>query len=311
MNPPGGIEGEIYRDLKRTQPAAQGICVLNSSGKPLAWSLMFEDDASVLGFLDHAGARYADFSDASMPVATERFIRFPSAKIDDVADSGERHVIPDFHPEGEVCPGVIPVEDGALLARVVGRRVDAGGQPLSDARTQDNYIEDRFEIPRALQRAFVEAAKDSGGEAFRIPNAMARLLATNAYLGQLDVNPLGGESVGASATREDLRLWAKSVDGSRIELWGESNVSGGQSDKGGRTDGRQWEHRVTLDWRGVIVPGSDGMIQEIAILAEGTERLRWGNAEHYHGVANPVANLPAGRPIDFEGRVRYGLRAKN
>ena len=43
QNPPPGIEGRLYREFKRTQPAAQGICVANSSGKALAWSLMFED----------------------------------------------------------------------------------------------------------------------------------------------------------------------------------------------------------------------------------------------------------------------------
>ena len=52
MNPPAGIEGALYREFKRTQPAPQGICVANSSGKALVWALMFEDDPSVLKFLD-------------------------------------------------------------------------------------------------------------------------------------------------------------------------------------------------------------------------------------------------------------------
>ncbi|NNM28045.1 MAG: hypothetical protein HKO57_00865, partial [Akkermansiaceae bacterium] len=57
QNPPPRIEGDLYRELKRSQPAPHGIAVLNAAGKVLAWSLMFVDDAEVLNFLDHTRER--------------------------------------------------------------------------------------------------------------------------------------------------------------------------------------------------------------------------------------------------------------
>ena len=58
-NPPRGLEGDLYAELSRSKPAPQGICVANSAGKALDWVLMFDDDKSVVKFLDHALQRYA------------------------------------------------------------------------------------------------------------------------------------------------------------------------------------------------------------------------------------------------------------
>jgi hypothetical protein len=46
--PPADGEGLLYREISRSRPAPQVICVVNSAGKVLAWTLMFDDDSSVL-----------------------------------------------------------------------------------------------------------------------------------------------------------------------------------------------------------------------------------------------------------------------
>ena len=44
-------EAKLLRNIGRSAPAPQGMCVLNSDAQPLAWSLMFDDDDQVLAFL--------------------------------------------------------------------------------------------------------------------------------------------------------------------------------------------------------------------------------------------------------------------
>jgi len=53
-NPPADDEGLLYREVERSKPAPQGICVVNSAGKVLNWVLMFDDDKNLLAFFDHA-----------------------------------------------------------------------------------------------------------------------------------------------------------------------------------------------------------------------------------------------------------------
>ena len=77
-NPPDDEEGRLYREIGRSKPVPQGICVVNSAGKVLAWTMAFDDDKSVLAFLDHCAKRFAQFPDAKKPVAAERYGRFPS-----------------------------------------------------------------------------------------------------------------------------------------------------------------------------------------------------------------------------------------
>ncbi len=86
-NPPPGIEGALYAEIARSKPAPQGICTANSAGKVLAWALSFDDDESILEFLDHVAQRYRQSADAAKPVTAERFKKFPSRKLADVEDT--------------------------------------------------------------------------------------------------------------------------------------------------------------------------------------------------------------------------------
>src|SRR2546422_4139488 len=115
-NPTGDEEGRLYREIGRSKPAPQGICVANSAGKVLDWALMFDDDRSVIAFLDHSLKRFTDYPDAQRPVAAERFMKFPSAKLDDVPDSGRTAPILDRHPPGSRCLASPSLPPGTIVA---------------------------------------------------------------------------------------------------------------------------------------------------------------------------------------------------
>ena len=110
--PPNDEEGQLYREISRSKPAPQGICVVNTAGKVLDWALMFDDDQSVLDFLDHCRQRFAKYPDAKQAVDAERYMKFPSAKLDDIADTNKPLPVLDRHPQGKHCPGTPPVPPG-------------------------------------------------------------------------------------------------------------------------------------------------------------------------------------------------------
>lgn len=65
--PPNDEEGRLYSEIGRSKVLPQGICVVNSACQVLAWAEMFDDDQSVVAFLDHCLKRSAQFPDATKP----------------------------------------------------------------------------------------------------------------------------------------------------------------------------------------------------------------------------------------------------
>ncbi|MGI9239790.1 MAG: hypothetical protein ACR2RV_03255 [Verrucomicrobiales bacterium] len=308
-NPPAGIEGQIYRELRRTCAAPQGICVMNSAGKALSWTLSFDDDDSLVEFFNHTKNRYDENPDSGL--GCERYRRFPTAKMDDVADDGVELEIPLAHASGERCPGELPFGDGSLAGRIVGRAYGDDGKPISDARTQDNYIEDTLEITRPMQDQLLTAAKNAPGR-FRIPDSLAREIVSNAYLGMLDVNPLGGDRVRAELLAESISFWGEKQADGQLSIFGKSTVKAKNRDGTPGDTGRLWSHFVDLKWRGFAALDELG-IKEIALVAEGQEELKWGgpgSAVSPNAAENPVAHLLGGRSLDFTTTARYGVSAK-
>ena len=316
-NPPGGKEGRLYRQIAESRPAPQGICVANSAGKPLDWALSFKEEDSILDFLSHSLERYAEFPDDTKPVAVERYMRFPTQRLLDASDPGSVAVA-ERHTPGEFCPAKPPLEPGTLVGQVVGRALDSAGKPMGNVVKQEYYAEDRFEVPVAMQKQVAELAGQAGGRRFGLPKELSRLLVSGAYLGMLDVSPLGGWRVGGETNQEEIELSAQSVaekKGKLLHIEGRSEVAGHQATNS-RRGGRRWQHHVKLDWEGFIeLEGS--RIARLLMRARGDERLKWDHGKlewdksaDASASENQVASLMAGRPIDLTCGVVYGLAAK-
>lgn len=301
--PPDDPEGRAYARIGRSKPAPQGICATDGYGRALVWTLGFDDGASIPKFLDHVLDLYKSHHDDHAPFATERWRRYPSTRLPDTpADPSEGDAPPrppDSHPAGHACDGLPHVPAGTLIARVVGRALSADGTPVADTDGQERYVEDSFDLPPIAQAGFASAAAEAAGERFRIPESFSRWWVEHAYLGQLDVRP-------SRVDRLDL-LARRTADGSfRVE--GDTEASGGDATSP-RDDGAVHAHRIHLTWEGFAkVEGK--AVTDLVLLAQGTERVRWGNVRMEGMTSEPeVAHLMGGKAFDQDGGVRYGIEA--
>ena len=307
-NPGDDEEGRLYREIARSKPAPQGICVANSAGKVLDWTLMFDDNESILAFFNYTLERFAKYPDARQPFSAQRHMKFPSSKLPDVPDNRLVLPIPDQHAQS--CPANPRLPPGTIVARLFGRALDENGQPVADTIRQEHYVEDRFNLPVETQAALAQAVLNAGTNAFKMPDALARLLISHAFLGQLDVNPLGSPAGGKGDLKE-LALWVQNISSqhhapTRLRVAGASHIAGAQDRNrpGKSNDGRIWEHDVKLTWDGLI-DMHGGRITRLLLQARGSEKLKWGNPSFAD--AADVACLPGGHPIDLSCEVHYGI----
>ena len=317
QQPPPGPEAPFYDELRRTQPAPQGMAVMNSSGNVLAWALAFDGDENILKFLEHARKRFEANPTADALPTAERFQRFPDHKLPDLPASSTLDAQPDLKQGDYSSPGGYQAQEGSLSGRLVGRVVDEEGNLIdTGVRSQETYAEDRVEISKPAREALINAANSKdAGQPFLIPKRFARELIDSAYLGMLDVNPLAGRNIGGTVLKEEIQLWGRQPpptgESHTIEIWGHTLCEGEAAQLGRNTDGRDWKNRVELNWVGRIVIQKDELISLLA-MGNGKEILHWN-----HGAANSppqgeaprtaAANLPAGRPIQFSGPVRFGI----
>jgi hypothetical protein len=311
-NPPSGIEGDLYAEIGRSKPAPQGICTTNSDGKVLSWALSFDDDKSILKFLDHVRDRYEENPDARKSVTAERFMNFPSRPLSDVPDNQRRITIPEEHSAQSDCPAAPKIAPGTLVGSVIGRALDKDGKPLTDVVRQEHYMEATLQIPAAAQQRLNQAVQRADQKRFAIPSEFAQAFVNPTFLGQLDVNP-SGEVPGSRNSARWAEFHGQQVRSNdeetvRILVEGSSNVEGRQDALGNRTDGRVWEHRVTLNWYG-FVEIKDRQVTQLVMLAAGDERLRWGSGRFKLLQEPDARHLMAGHPIDLDSGVRYAVIA--
>jgi hypothetical protein len=273
----------------------------------LDWIFMFDDDQSVLTFLDRAQKRFAAFPDAQKPFATERYMKFPSQKLAEIADNGKIVPVAPRHAEGENCPAKPRVQQGTIIARAFGRALDNHGQPVADTVRQENYVEDRFNVPVAPQEALAQALAAAGTERFKIADDLVTLLVSHAFMGELDINPFGGHH-GGTCQRKDCTFWGQKVQADangrapvQIQIVGESQVEGAGPD-GQNGDGEPWKHKVILAWSGLIEM-KENRITRLLLVARGTEKLQRVNK------GQEAAQHPGRHTvfIDLECGVRFGI----
>jgi len=304
-NPPDNDEGRLYREIGRSKILPQGICVVNSAGKVLDWVFMFDDDTSVLAFLDHARKQFAKCPDAKEPIPVERYMTFPSEKLADIDDNGQFAPIVERHPEGESCPAKPLVQQGTIIARVFGRALDNDGKPVADTVRQENYVEDRFNVPVAGHEALANAIAAAGTERFKIADDLAMLLVSHAFMGELDVNPFGDIN-GSKGQCTECTFWGQLVQAGgnspvQVHIEGKSEVAGVARD-GPNGYGPLWQHQVKLAWEGLIEMKGSRMTR-LLLVARGTEKLKRGNKNE-----KPVQPLGGHAVfIDLDCNVRYGI----
>ena len=308
----GDDEGKMLQSIYRSKAQPQGTCVLNSGGQVLAWTIMFDKDKSVLDFLDHGLKRFGDHPDAKEAIMTERYMKFPSAKLEDMQDEAKPQPVADRHPEGKHCPGTPIVPPGTVVARVIGRALDEDGKPSARMVNQEHLALDSFEVPPGMQEQVAQALANAGANRVVLPNDFARLCMAYAFLGNKDSAPLSKVTIFRIAKDvKQCEFWAQK-EASRVasapgvSIWrveGKTDVSGkaAAGDKG-------LHHEVKLTWEGYIE--LDGKcVTRLLLAARGTEKLKWGT-EALKTLANTndeVSFLTAGRFIDMECGVRYGI----
>jgi hypothetical protein len=306
--PPDDEEGLLYREIERSKPAPQGICVVNSAGKVLNWTLMFDDDKSVLAFFDHAKERFAKYPDAKKPVAAEVYQKFPSQKREDVADSGKDLPVLDRHPEGKHCSAEPPLREGTVAVRLFGRALDKDGKPVADTVRSENYIEDRFNIAVQTQEKLATAFAEAGKGPVKLPLELTRQWVKQAYMGVLGVGPLDDVSHLGKGALKKCDFGATKIGTDKgLTLWrveGESEAFVDKIAKAGVGDMAGDMHEVKLKWHGFIEMNENRMTR-LVLSAGGEEKLRF-NSERGKD-ENEVAILPGGHRVDMACGVRYGI----
>jgi hypothetical protein len=320
VNQPGAVhdanERWLYERVNRAKLAPQGIAVLNSAGQVLAWVQMFDDDESVLDFLDHGGKRFQEKADPKRLVVTERYLKYPSA------DAGARRDetplparVAAGHAKGEHCSAAAGeglAAPGTLVARLVGRALDDQGKRVADTVRQEHYVEDPFGISPEVQQALARALAGAGRDRVRLPDEFGKTCATHAHLGHIDVRPclcMIKDRAENKGEWKQCAFWAQrrppaggAEDVTRWRIDGLSEVVSAVAING------KGVHNVRLAWDGFLELRGERVVRLI-LAARGREKLQFANDDNAlaHIKTDEVAFLPAGRPVDVDCGVRYGI----
>ena len=158
-----------------------------------------------------------------------------------------------------------------------------------------------------MQEKVAQALADGGAGRVVLPDNFAQLCMAYAFLGNKDSAPMSKVTIFPIA--KDVKqcdFWAPRVDGGKA-LWrveGKTDSFGKVVEKADRG----LHHEVKLTWEGYIE--LDGKrITRLLLAARGTEKLKWGSEalKARAKTDDEVAFLTAGRFIDMECGVRYGI----
>ncbi len=229
-NPPDNDEGRLYREIGRSKILPQGVCVVNSAGKVLDWVFMFDDDKSVLDFLDHAKKRFAEFPDASKPFPAERYKGFPSQKLANVDDGGKVMPMVERHRAGKAARRSRASRWGPSWCGFLAGRSTRMASPSPTRCTRKIISRTASTCPWPGKRGWRLALAAAGTNRFKIDDDLARVLISHAFMGELDLNPLGNLN-GSKCKQMDCAFWGRKIeaDGNGpvwVQIDGESEVAG-------------------------------------------------------------------------------------
>lgn len=303
---PAGDENEkrIYQAIKRVMLAPQGIGILNSGGQVLEWIQMFDNDQSIIDLLNHGIKRFEKFPAHTPNLTTERYLQYPSKKIDEMKADSKDTKFPDGH-NGKKCLakiGKAKPSPGSFLAQVIGRALDKNGQLVADTLNQEHYIQDQFAIsPNLVEK--LSSALGPNSETVQLPNELGRLCTTFSHLGHIDVRPVFEHNNG-KINKYEFTAKRISNDGTLWQVDGKTDVTSELRCNG------HGVHDVKLNWKGFIQI-KEKKITRIILSAIGKEKLKWGLERAEISKKTPeVCQLPGGRPLDIECGVRYGIIAE-
>ena len=280
--------------------------MVNSAGKVLDWVFMFDDNKGVLAFLDHAQSG-SPVSRREETVPRRARAKFPGQKLADIEDNGKVMPIVEGHPR-ESCPAKPRVQQDHHRAHgYLAGRLDNDGKPVADTVRQENYVEDRFNVPVVKQEAAQLAPPPASARTLKIADSLARVLASHAFMGELDVNPFGDVN-GSKGLRADCSFWGQKVqtDGNgpaRVHIDGKSEAAAVALRQPKAAAAPLWQHQVRkLAWEGLIEMNGN-RITRLLLVAHGTDMLKRGNKKAELG------QLPGGHIafIDLDCGVRYGI----
>ena len=303
-------EGMLLRSIYRSRVQPQGTRVVNSGGQVLAWTLMYDSNQSVLAFLEHGLKRFREDPDAKQPILTERYMKFPSQKLEDFKEEARLAPIAERHPEGKSCLAQFPVPAGHLNAWVFGRALDKEGKFMGPVNQQEYFAMERFTVTPETQDALAKLFAGAGTGRVRLPDDFARQCVASAYLGNTETAPLAkGGSFQIKSDLKKCEFWARPVVNAKaldatapllLRVEGQSEVVGKATTNVGKL-----LHEVKLTWEGFIEMKGDRMTRLI-LAARGTEKLQYGERLK-SAPLDEVAFLAGGRAIDMACAVRYGI----
>jgi len=303
-------EGQLIRTIAQSKLAQQGLCVLNSSGQALSWVVTFRDGKSVESFLDRSLELFRANPNGNQPGRTERYMQFPEGRTADCV----------VEPRYEQCSSilreshgvVVPPPSSGMLVRLTGRALDQHGRLLADTLQQEHYVEHKVELPSYMQQQLINAVKANGDNRFPLPTLLANWIIEQAYLGQLDMQPLREGPHSGDNQVPVCTLYAQRNGANGIDIGGETEVSVSCAVR--PEDGANYSNHIKLHWQG-FVEFDDTTIHKILLLGRGVEQAHWESfaaSLSKHGGVCPsrdtlVQFLPSGHPFSIDCPVVFGF----
>jgi hypothetical protein len=150
LMPPAAAKSErlLYERLRPTAPAQQGLCVVDSTGRPISWVLMFSDRDGMLRYFPEVLTAYRNQKYAPSK-ATERWMQYPSQKLPDAypaaatatanARAKTRAPLSAVPVCSDSCMSKPGRHTGSLTISMTVRAMDAHGKAVPNTIHQENY----------------------------------------------------------------------------------------------------------------------------------------------------------------------------